>query len=84
MPAIVARFDAEQGGLKAEQARMQREFDATTKKIGRLRVDQALADYSISELRKAGGVQGSLDRAGDQYLTFRDAKHRSCGGEDVA
>ena len=52
MPAIVARFDAEQSGLKAEQARLQRELEATTKKVGRLRVDQALGDYSISQLRK--------------------------------
>jgi hypothetical protein len=52
VPAIVARFDAEQSGLKAEQARLQRELEATTKKVGRLRVDQALGDYSISQLRK--------------------------------
>ena len=52
VPAIVARFDAEKSGLKAEQARLQRELEATTKKVGRLRVDQALGDYSISQLRK--------------------------------
>jgi chromosome segregation ATPase len=52
VPAIVARFHAEQSGLKAEQARLQRELEATTKKVGRLRVDQALGDYSISQLRK--------------------------------
>ena len=52
VPAIVARFDAEQSGLKAEQARLQRELEATTKKVSRLRVDQSIADYSISELRK--------------------------------
>ena len=52
VPAIAARLDAEQNSLKAEQARLQRELEATTKKVSRLRVDQALADYSISELRK--------------------------------
>ena len=52
VPAIAARLDAEQSSLKAEQARLQRELQATTKKVGRLRVDQSIADYSISELRK--------------------------------
>jgi hypothetical protein len=52
VPAIAARLDAEQSSLKAEQARLQREIEATTKKVGRLRVDQSIADYSISELRK--------------------------------
>jgi hypothetical protein len=52
VPAIAARLDAEQSSLKAEQARLQRELEATTKNVSRLRVDQSIADYSISELRK--------------------------------
>jgi hypothetical protein len=45
VPAIVARLDAEQNSVR-------RELEATAKKVSRLRVDQSLADYSISQLRK--------------------------------
>jgi predicted nucleic acid-binding Zn-ribbon protein len=61
IPAIVARFDAEQNSLKAEQACLQRELEATTKKVSRLRVDQAIADYSISELRKETSKAASIE-----------------------
>jgi hypothetical protein len=61
VPAIAARLDAEQSSLKAEQSRLQRELDATTKKVSRLRVDQAIADYSISELRKEASKAASIE-----------------------
>ena len=45
LPAIASR-------LEAEQARLQRELDATKDKLGKLRVDQSITDYNLREMRK--------------------------------
>jgi hypothetical protein len=45
LPAIVA-------DLEADQARLERELDATKDKLGKLRVDQSITDYGVGELRK--------------------------------
>jgi hypothetical protein len=47
-----AQFDAEQKQLKAKQARLERELDATKDKFGKLRVDQSITDYELREMRK--------------------------------
>jgi hypothetical protein len=52
LAAVEARFDAENKRLKAKQADLERELAKTTERVSKMRVDQALADSSIRELRK--------------------------------
>jgi hypothetical protein len=47
-----AQFDAEQKQLKAKQARLERELDATKDKLGKVRVTQSITDYNLREMCK--------------------------------
>jgi hypothetical protein len=52
LPAIAARFDAEQKHLKAKQARLEHELAMAKDKLGKLRVNQSITDYKLGEMRK--------------------------------
>jgi hypothetical protein len=53
LPAIVDEFDARQTDLAAEQARLERELAKTKERVSKMRVDQSVDHYSISQLEKA-------------------------------
>jgi hypothetical protein len=52
LPEIEARVDAKQSRLAAEQARLKAELAKQKDRIGKLRVDQMVADCQLTELRK--------------------------------
>jgi hypothetical protein len=52
LPAIEARLEAKQARLDAEQTRLRHELDATKDKLGKVRVNQSITDYNLSEMRK--------------------------------
>jgi chromosome segregation ATPase len=52
LPAIEARLEAKQARLDAEQTRLRHELDATKDKLGKVRVDQSIADFKLSKLMR--------------------------------
>jgi hypothetical protein len=61
VPALVA-------GLERAQARLERELEATKKKLTRARADQTMTDFRVAELRKqtesrAAGIEVKLETA---------------------
>jgi hypothetical protein len=53
VPAIEARIDAELATHKAEQKRLERELAKTKDRVGKLRVDQSVTDFSLKKLEEA-------------------------------
>jgi hypothetical protein len=53
IPAIADRLTAEQKHLEAEQARLERELAKTKDRVGKLRVDQSVTDFSLKKLEEA-------------------------------
>lgn len=49
MDDVEARFDAELAEQKAEQDRLRRELTRTKDRVSRMRVDQSMADYRLTE-----------------------------------
>jgi hypothetical protein len=49
VPAIEARLDEENKRLKVKQARLEHELEVTRDKVGKVRVNQSIADYRLSE-----------------------------------
>jgi uncharacterized protein YdaU (DUF1376 family) len=60
LPAIVDEFDSRQTDLEAEQARLERELAKTKDRLGKMRVDQSIAGYSISQLEKAAAASKTV------------------------
>jgi hypothetical protein len=58
VPAIEARLDAENRSLKVKLAGLERELAKTKDRLGRVKVDQSVADYSLRELRKQVEASG--------------------------
>jgi hypothetical protein len=58
LPAIAARFDARQEDLEAEQTRLQRELAKTKDRLGKMRVDQSIANYNLAQLQKQAQASG--------------------------
>jgi hypothetical protein len=52
LPAIEARLAAKQARLDAEQTRLRHELDATKDKLSKVRVNQSIADYRLSEFMR--------------------------------
>jgi predicted nuclease with TOPRIM domain len=70
IPAIVDRLTAEQKHLEAEQARLERELTKTKERLSKMRVDQSIADYRLSEhLREqpAPGVELKFETASTSF-----------------
>jgi septation ring formation regulator EzrA len=53
VPAIVSHLEAGVSQLEAGQERLQREMKTSKDKLTRVRTNQCIADYRLSELRKA-------------------------------
>jgi hypothetical protein len=51
LPTIVVHLEKEQDRLEKELWSLRYELDATKKRLGRVRVDQSLTNYGLSELR---------------------------------
>jgi hypothetical protein len=49
---LKARLEAKQARLDAEQTRLRHELDATKDKLGKVRVDQSIADFKLSKLMR--------------------------------
>ena len=61
LPAIEARVNAKQSKLAAEQARLERELAKNQKAVSKLRVDQAQADYRLSQhIKQSSGAAVEL------------------------
>jgi hypothetical protein len=70
IPAIEARIDTEHAKLKREQARLERELTKTKERLSKMRVDQSIADYRLSEhLREqpAPGVELKFETASTSF-----------------
>jgi chromosome segregation ATPase len=52
VPAIEARIDAELATHKAEQKRLEGELAKTKDRVGKLRVDQSVTDFSLKKLEQ--------------------------------
>jgi hypothetical protein len=52
VPAIEARLDEENKRLKAKPARLEHELEVTQDKLGKVRVNQSITDYNLSQMRK--------------------------------
>lgn len=50
--ALEARFDVRQADLESEQARLERELAKTKDRLGKMRVNQSIVDYKLSEMSK--------------------------------
>jgi septal ring factor EnvC (AmiA/AmiB activator) len=57
--AQVPDFDAERQRLQDELADVRRELEATKKKLGKLRVDQSVQDYKLSQMQKQAAAAAS-------------------------
>lgn len=53
LPEIEARVDAKQSKLAAEQKRLSEELAKQKDRIGKLRVDQSVTDFSVKKLEEA-------------------------------
>ena len=53
MPAIEARHNGEQAELKRELDRQARELAKQKDRLGKLRVDQSMTDFSLKKLERA-------------------------------
>jgi chromosome segregation ATPase len=58
LPAIVAGFDARQADLEAEQAHLERELAKVKDRVGKVRVDQSIANYNLAQLQKQTQASG--------------------------
>jgi hypothetical protein len=56
LAAVEARFDVRQADVEGKQARLERELTKTKERVSKMRVDQSIADYSISQLEKAASA----------------------------
>jgi hypothetical protein len=58
-PAIEARLDAENRSLKAKLAGMERELEKTKDRLGKVRVNQSVTEYSLKKLEKQVEANGA-------------------------
>jgi hypothetical protein len=76
LPAVAAR-------LEAEQARPERELDATKKKLGRRRVNQSVTDYELRELRKeTAAAKAAVKAAGSIKLELETSEEHEARAQD--
>jgi hypothetical protein len=52
LPDIEARIDVRQADVEDKQARLERELAKTKDRLGKMRVNQSISDYKLSEMSK--------------------------------